>query len=72
MSESEIARILRAIEQEYEAAQRGLSGLAECARHAFITARMERVHALHGELQAVVGDTREATRLLAEQCERMA
>ena len=44
MPESEIAQLRRQIQAEYEAAQRGFSGLASgTARHAFITARMERM-----------------------------
>ena len=43
MSGSEIARLRQQIQLEYEAAQRGLSGLASgVARHDFIEARMEK------------------------------
>ena len=40
---SEVARLRQQIQTEYEAAQRGLAGLASgVARHDFIEARMER------------------------------
>ena len=41
---SEVARLRAQIEAEYQAAQQGLTGLAAgAARHAFITAKMERM-----------------------------
>ncbi len=39
---SEVARLMRQIDLELEAAQRGLYGFAITARHDFITARMQR------------------------------
>lgn len=55
-NKSEVARLLRQIDLEYEAAQRGLSGLAfGTARHDFITARMERISVCCGDLQRLVG-----------------
>ena len=62
---SEIARLLMQISAEYEAAQRGLSGLAYgTSQHEFITARMEHMGQLHNELQSIVGD--DAIALVAE------
>ena len=53
---SEIANIRQKILTEYEAAQRGLSGLASgTARHDFITARTENIGALHERLVGLVG-----------------
>ena len=55
---SEVARLLSKITAEYEAAQRGLTGLAYgIAQHEFISARMETMGQLHGELQTIVGDS---------------
>jgi len=55
---SEVARLLSQITAEYEAAQRGLTGLAYgVAQHEFISARMETMSQLHSELQTIVGDT---------------
>ena len=55
---SEVARLLSRITAEYEAAQRGLVGLAYgMAQHEFISARMETMGQLHGELQTIVGDS---------------
>ena len=55
---SEVARLLSQISEEYEAAQRGLTGLAcGVSQHEFITARMERMGQLHTELHSIVGDT---------------
>lgn len=63
---SEVARLLKQIAEEYEAAQRGLTGLAfGTARHDFITARMENMGQLHGQLQSLVGDI--AVEMIAEK-----
>lgn len=62
---SEVARLLAQISAEYEAAQRGLTGLAYgTTQHEFITARMEHMGQLHNELQSIVGD--KAIALVAE------
>ncbi|HLH62264.1 MAG TPA: hypothetical protein VKV20_11325 [Ktedonobacteraceae bacterium] len=62
---SEVARLLRQISAEYEAAQRGLSGLAYgTSQHDFITARMENMGQLHNQLRSIVGD--DAIALVAE------
>ena len=54
---SEVARLLSQINAEYEAAQRGITGLAYgTSKHEFITARMENMGQLHGQLQLLVGD----------------
>ncbi len=64
--QSEVARLLSQISSEYEAAQRGMSGLAYGnARHDFITARMETMGQIHTQLQALVGDG--AIAMIAEQ-----
>ncbi len=55
---SEVARLLSQISAEYEAAQRGLTGLAYgMSQHDFITARMENMGQIHSQLQLLVGDT---------------
>ncbi len=65
--QSEVAQLLNQIEAEYLAAQRGLTGFAESAKHAAITARMENLGRLHEDLRAIVGD--DAIRLMAERLE---
>jgi hypothetical protein len=71
MPESEIAHLLQQIEQEYGAARSGLSGLASgVTRHAFITAKMERIDACHRALSGLLGE-QEATRLVVEKIEQM-
>src|ERR1700675_3889370 len=63
---SEVARLLSQISDEYEAAQRGMSGLAYgVSQHEFITARMENMGQLHGQLHSLVGDL--AIAMIAEQ-----
>ena len=53
---SEVARLLSQISAEYEAAQRGLSGLSSGgARHDFITAKTETIGRCHEELIELVG-----------------
>ncbi len=62
---SEVARLLTQISAEYEAAQRGLSGLAYgTSQHEFITARMENMGQLHNQLRSIVGE--DAIALVAE------
>ena len=67
---SEVARLLLRISQEYEAAQRGLTGLAfGTSKHEFITAKMEHMGQLHSELQSIVGD--KAIALIADTLESL-
>lgn len=67
---SEVARLLAQITAEYEAAERGLNGLAMgVSQHEFITARMEHMGQLHSELQTLVGDV--ATAMVADQLSKL-
>lgn len=67
---SEVARLLSRISQEYEAAQRGLTGLAfGTSKHEFITAKMENMGQIHSELQSIVGD--QAIALIADTLENL-
>jgi hypothetical protein len=55
---SDVARLLSKITAEYEAAQRGLTGLTYgTSQREFISARMENMGQLHSELQTIVGDS---------------
>jgi hypothetical protein len=64
--QSEVSRLLTQINDEYEAAQRGLYGLScGSSRHDFITARLEHMGQLHNELRELVGD--DAIALIAEE-----
>jgi hypothetical protein len=68
MSGSEIARIRETIAKEYMAAKWGLTGLAQgVGKHAFISARMQRVEKGCKALEALVGD--EAMKLVVETIE---
>jgi hypothetical protein len=68
---SEIARLRQRIAEEYEAAMRGLSGLAYgTAAHEFITKRMEQMGACHETLKQLVGE-QEAARMLAQTLEAL-
>jgi hypothetical protein len=54
---SEVARLLDQIREEYEAAMRGVSGLAQgTSRHSFITTRMENMGKLQTQLDELIGD----------------
>ena len=65
-NQSEVRRLLQQIDREYQAAQWGLSGLAQgTAQHDFITARLENMENKRQELENLVG-TEESTRLLVE------
>ena len=53
---SDILRLRHCLTEEYEAARRGLTGLAQgTATHAFITQRMERMQQYQEEVIALVG-----------------
>jgi len=55
-NKSEVARLRYQIEQEYQAAELALHGLAAgVSRHAFITAKMERMGECHAQLARLVG-----------------
>jgi hypothetical protein len=67
-SQSEVARLLAQFQAEYEAAQRGLSGLASGAsQHRFIQQKMERMGELQTRLQDMIGET--AIAMIAEALE---
>ena len=67
---SEVTSLLSRITAEYEAAQRGLTGLAYgVAQHEFISARMETMGQLHCELQTIVGDS--AMQLIVDALENV-
>jgi hypothetical protein len=54
---SEVARIKRQIELEYEAAQRGMYGFAAgTTKHEFITTRVENMGRFHEQLITLVGE----------------
>lgn len=56
-SKSEMARLLRRIELEYQAMQRALTGPAlGAAHHEFIRARNENIGRYHEQLVTQVGD----------------
>jgi hypothetical protein len=61
---SEVARLLQRIREENEAAQRGLEGYAMVSKHAFITARMEKVDCYVDQLVKVTGSEEAAMQLL--------
>lgn len=62
---SEVAQLLQRISEEYEAAERAMTGFAETAKHEFITARMEQIGVCHQQLQGLVGEL-EATQMVAD------
>ncbi len=69
-NKSEVARLMRQIELEYEAAQRGMYGFAAgAAKHQFITARMENIGRYHEKMIELVGE-KEAVKALAEALEQ--
>ncbi len=62
--ETEVIRLLKQIEMEYEAAYRGINGFSVgVSRHDFINARMENIDRYRVELTELVGD-KEAVRLI--------
>ena len=72
-NESDVQRLLRTIDTEYQAAALGLSGLAlGTSQHRFITARMENIEHAREQLVELVGNPDEATRLVVEQMNKSA
>lgn len=66
VNQSEVARLRKQYAEEYEAAQRGLSGFASSAsRHQFITKKMENMERCQSQLAKLVGE-RKAARLVSE------
>jgi hypothetical protein len=67
---SEVAQLLQQISLEYEAAERGLTGLsAGSTKHSFITARLEQIGVYHEQLVSLVGEV-QATQLVIELTEQ--
>lgn len=65
--QSEMAKLLRQFDEEFEAAQQGLLGLAQgTPQHEFITKRMEGMEAAREGIEKIVGPD-EATRLIVNQ-----
>lgn len=68
-NQSEVARLMRQIEAEYEAAERGMHGLIlGTGQHEFITRRMENMEGCRKQLVVLVGD-QHATELTAQAIE---
>ncbi len=63
---SEVARLLRHIDEQYEAAERGLHGMAITARHDFIAARTQTIAEYTLQIARLV-DPEEARTLLLTQ-----
>ncbi|HEU5383619.1 MAG TPA: hypothetical protein VFV38_50105 [Ktedonobacteraceae bacterium] len=66
-SGSEVSRILKQIELEYQAAHAALTSYSVTSSHEFITARMENMGRLHQSLRQIVGE--DAMKLVAERLE---
>lgn len=64
-NQSEVARLIQQLDAECEAARLAMHGYAEVSKHEVITARMERMGALHEELKEIVGEE-EATEVLVK------
>jgi hypothetical protein len=55
-NKSDVSRILKQIEQEYESSKRGLEGLASgTTRHDFIQQRAENIGQCHEHLSNLIG-----------------
>ena len=56
MTQSDVARLLKQIEQEYQASKQGLEGFASgTARHDFIQQRTEKIGQCHEHLSELIG-----------------
>ncbi|MFL5659460.1 MAG: hypothetical protein ACJ8CB_35410 [Ktedonobacteraceae bacterium] len=65
--QTELQRLLSQIEQEYDAAYRGMNAFSDgAARHSFINARMSNIDKCRKELVDLVGEN-EAFKLLLQE-----
>lgn len=67
--QSEVARLIRQIDAECQAARLAMNGYAEVAKHEAITARMENVGRLHDTLKDMIGEE-QAVEALVRAMER--
>lgn len=65
---SEVARLMKQIELETEAARQGLTGLASTARHAFINAKYEQLMSYGDQLAPHIGKEK-AMQIVVAHCE---
>ncbi len=56
MTESEVARFRRQLDEELEAMKQGMSGLAEVAAHKFVQSKMHRLGEIELGLAPLVGE----------------
>ncbi len=68
---SQVAACLKAIEEEYSAAQRGLSGYTSVARHIYITTRMENMGHLADDLTEMIGGDKDQAMGMVLRCMKM-
>ena len=65
--QTELQRLLSQIEQEYDAAYRGMNAFSDgAARHSFINARMSNIDKCRKELVDLVGES-EAFKLILQE-----
>lgn len=69
-NKSEIAFLMELFDLERQSAQWALTGMAESAKHAFITRRMERMGYIQEQLADLVGED-ESKRLVLEVMEKV-
>lgn len=70
MAESEVARLMRQIELECEAMQRGMAGYAVVAPHSRIARRYKAIGEAQEQLKELVGE-QEAARVVFETYEKV-
>lgn len=71
MSQSEVAKLLQEVEDNFRAAQSALTGLsAGSATHTFITKKMEAINGQRVILSAIVGSD-QAMQLIAERLDNI-
>lgn len=68
---SEVARLLQQINEEFVAGQRGLSEYATVSRHDFINNRYHAIGAIYQELIQKTQSKEEATRLISESLDAL-
>jgi len=68
-NKSEVAQLMREIDERYQSAQQALSGPAIVSRHDFIAARTEGIARCHEQLEQLVGQQQAMELLITMETE---
>ena len=69
-NKSEVAQLMREIDERYQSAQQALTGPAIVSRHDFIAARAEGIARCHEQLELLVGQQQAMELLITMETEK--